>query len=103
MVKTSPLLRSAALCFVLFFASLIPTARSLASATTAAPASACAAPEYHQFDFWLGDWDAYDVGTPDKIVARNKVDRLLDGCVLREDYHGTNGGAGQSFRHLRRH
>jgi ketosteroid isomerase-like protein len=97
MIKTSPLLRSAALCFVLFFASLIPTARSLASATTAAPESACAAPEYHQFDFWLGDWDAYDVGTPDKIVARNKVDHLLDGCVLREDYHGTNGGAGQSF------
>lgn len=56
----------------------------------------CSAPEYHQFDFWIGDWDAFEgnSATPD---ARLHVDRILDGCVLREDYQDTNGMKGQSF------
>ncbi len=56
----------------------------------------CAAPEYRQFDFWIGDWDAFDVGSPVK-VARTRVDRVLGGCVLLEDYEGTNGSRGESF------
>ena len=30
------------------------------SPTSAAPAPACGAAEYRQFDFWLGDWDVYN-------------------------------------------
>jgi hypothetical protein len=58
--------------------------------------ASCAAPEYRQFDFWAGDWDVSDVGSPIK-VARARVDLILDGCVLREDYQGTDGHKGQSF------
>jgi len=33
----------------------------------AEPASeACSAPVYRQFDFFVGDWDTYDVQAPDK-------------------------------------
>lgn len=57
----------------------------------------CSGPEYRQFDFWLGDWDAFDAGKV-QVVARVRVDRILDGCVLREDYERVNGGLhGQSF------
>jgi hypothetical protein len=56
----------------------------------------CAAPAYRQFDFWVGDWDVFDVGSPVQ-VAHAQVDLILDGCVLREDYHGTDGHKGQSF------
>jgi len=56
----------------------------------------CSAPEFRQFDFWLGDWDAFDVGKP-TIVARTRVDPILDGCVLREDYESVEGLKGQSF------
>jgi ketosteroid isomerase-like protein len=56
----------------------------------------CSGPEYRQFDFWLGDWDAFDVGKA-QVVARARVDRILDGCVLREDYERPNGLHGQSF------
>jgi ketosteroid isomerase-like protein len=59
-------------------------------------ASPCSAPEYRQFDFWLGDWDAFDAGKP-AVVARTSVDRMLDGCALRENYEGSNGLKGQSF------
>ncbi len=56
----------------------------------------CTALEYRQFDFWAGDWDVFDVGTPTK-VAHARVDLILDGCVLREDYQGADGHQGKSF------
>jgi hypothetical protein len=59
--------------------------------------SSCTAPEFRQFDFWAGDWDAFDVDNPATPVARTRVERILDGCVLREDYQDTNGLKGQSF------
>ena len=67
--------------------------------TVQAPASgpvSCTAAEFHQFDFWIGDWDVFEAGaaTP---PARVIVDRILDGCVLREDYQGANGTRGLSF------
>jgi len=67
----------------------------VSSAGSPTPAS-CAAPEYRQFDFWAGDWDAFEIdgSTP---VARIRVDRLLDGCVLREVYEDTAGLRGESF------
>jgi hypothetical protein len=37
-------------------------------------AAKCAAPEYRQLDFWVGDWDAYDLADANKRVARNRVD-----------------------------
>jgi hypothetical protein len=57
----------------------------------------CTAPVYRQFDFWIGDWDVFDVDSPGKPVARARIDPILDGCVLREDYQDTNGHKGQSF------
>lgn len=57
----------------------------------------CADSQHHQFDFWIGDWDVFDTDNPAKLVARVRVDRILDGCVLREDYQDTEGHKGQSF------
>jgi ketosteroid isomerase-like protein len=64
--------------------------------TPSAKPSSCAEPGSRQFDFWIVDWDAFEADSPTK-VARNRVDRVLDGCVLREDYQGTDGVHGQSF------
>ncbi len=57
----------------------------------------CSAAEYRQFDFWIGDWDTYETDAPDKIVARNRVDSILDGCALREVYEQGDGLTVQSF------
>ena len=56
----------------------------------------CGASEYHRFDFWIGDWDAFDFGTSTKD-ARVRVDRILDGCVIHEDYQSVDGHKGESF------
>ena len=68
-----------------------------AYATEPANPAACSALPFQQFDFWIGDWDAFVVGKPDTPVARNHVTRILDGCVLLEVYEGTSGLIGQSF------
>jgi ketosteroid isomerase-like protein len=80
----------------LVLASLCATAPTRESSADSKPVP-CAASEYHQFDFWIGDWDVFDADNPAKQVARVNVDRILDGCVLREDYQDSDGHKGQSL------
>ena len=61
-----------------------------------APASACSAPEYRQFDFWLGDWDVCDAGDT-KPSMRIRIEKILDGCALRESYQDVDGMVGESL------
>ena len=59
------------------------------------PPPPCTAAEYHQFDFWLGDWS---VTTPDgKSAGTNLITRPLGDCVLQEHWVGSRGGRGESF------
>jgi hypothetical protein len=71
-----------------------PAPPHVASATSAPH---CTAAEHRQFDFWLGDWDAYEQGSNGPSIARNHVDAILDGCAIREVYEQTGGLVGQSF------
>jgi hypothetical protein len=58
-------------------------------------APACTASEYHQFDFWLGDWTVADAaGRPQ---GHNHIERTLSGCVLHESWTATDGSKGESF------
>jgi hypothetical protein len=83
---------------VIFIVALICAALYAAPRTSAQSAeAACSAPEYHQLDFWIGDWDAFDVSEPTIASAHIRVDRILGGCVLEETYEGANGARGQSF------
>ena len=84
-------MKSALVLFVLFAAQPAPTA--LLPQRTA---GACSAPEYRQFDFWLGDWDVFEADTGARS-AHVIVDRILDGCVIREQYEDPTGQHGQSL------
>jgi ketosteroid isomerase-like protein len=68
-----------------------------AVAAQPSPPSKCATAEHRRLDFWVGDWDAYEVGGSDQSIARARVDVILDGCALREVYEQTDGLVGQSF------
>ncbi len=63
----------------------------------AVPPPPCAATEYHQFDFFVGDWDTYDISAADSIVARNHVTPILGGCALEEVYDQNDGLHGVSI------
>ncbi len=71
-----------------------PAGRGLEQAS--AHSAACSAPEYRQFDFWIGDWEVFDADSQSN-VAHARVDSILDGCVLQEDYQGIDGHKGRSF------
>jgi ketosteroid isomerase-like protein len=90
-------LKANAVSTTILFVSLHSVAAQTAWAADSAKTDSCTAAEYRQFDFWIGDWDVFDVDSPAKQVARVHVDRILDGCVLREDYQDTDGHQGQSF------
>jgi hypothetical protein len=60
------------------------------------PPAGCTAPEYRQFDFWIGDWAVSD--SAGRVpYGTNLVTREEDGCLVHEHWHGTRGGTGQSF------
>ncbi|MEO8870727.1 MAG: hypothetical protein ABI357_07835 [Granulicella sp.] len=89
------------LCGVSFVALVAVASTSIAHAAPSGSASkaatACAAPEYRQFDFFAGDWDTYDADALNKVIARNKVDVILAGCVVQEDYRQNDGHHGESY------
>ena len=41
-------------------------------------------PEYHQLDFWIGEWDVMSPGAP--APAHSRIERLLDGCIIQENW-----------------
>lgn len=75
-------------------AGLLAAARP---ASSQAPGHPCDAPEHRQLDFWIGDWDVSDVAHPDSVKGRAHIDRILDGCALRELYQNNSGLVGQSL------
>jgi hypothetical protein len=74
-----------------------PAGRTMRVTPTGRPAASCATAEFRQFDFFAGDWDTYDVADPSKLVARNRVTVVLDGCAVREVYEQGDGLVGESL------
>lgn len=54
----------------------------------------CAQSAYRVFDFWVGEWDVESQG---RHVGTNRIEKILDGCALQENWAGDSGGTGKSF------
>jgi hypothetical protein len=69
---------------------------AIAVAQAAAAAAPCAAPEYHQFDFWVGRWDVYN--PKGQMVAHSLIEPVY-GCGIRENWMplGKTGGGSLSI------
>ncbi len=63
----------------------------------AAPAP-CTAPEYRQFDFWVGHWTVRDAGG--EMAGSNRISLEERGCVLIEAWQGAQGGTGRSYNYF---
>ena len=50
--------------------------------------------KYHEFDFWLGQWDVYDK----KGVKQgsNSIEKIYDGCLITETWVSVNNTPGFS-------
>lgn len=92
-MSASSLLRSLSLAGAVAWTGEVLAAQSATPAPGLTPVP-CRAPEYRQFDFWVGDWD---VRTPDgKPAGSNRIERILNGCALRETWKGASGTNGTS-------
>lgn len=60
------------------------SAQDAPAQSTAPKPPACAATAFHQFDFWLGDWDVRDASG--KLVGQNRIARMHKECVIFENY-----------------
>lgn len=56
----------------------------------------CVAPQYRQFDFWLGQWEVLDP-TGVAFLGTNIVEQELDGCAVEENWTGSGGVRGRSI------
>ena len=54
-------------------------------------------PRYRRFDFWIGEWDVFARGRP---AGTSRIDPLLDGCALLENWSGRQGLNGKSLNYL---
>jgi len=79
----------------LFLLSGVLMTSLTAAQTPAAAPPACATPAHRQFDFWIGEWE---VSKPDGTLAgRSRIERILEACVIFENWTGATGFAGKSF------
>jgi len=53
-------------------------------------------PEYRQFDFWVGEWTVKQTGA-DQVVGSSSIQKILDDCVVLENWTGGRGNTGKSF------
>ncbi len=70
------------------------------TAQSQSPAKPCSSPVYRQFDFWVGDWEAF--GPKGNKAGDSRISIILDSCVILEEWTSTsvNNGlryAGKSF------
>jgi len=72
----------------------------VAAAQTEVPetpaAGPCDAPEYRQFDFWIGEWSVTADG---QVAGANSIRSVHGGCALEENWQGAGAGgiSGSSF------
>jgi hypothetical protein len=74
--------------------TLIAAIGALSPAWVAAAEPSCGSQQQRQFDFWIGDWDVTVGGQP---AGRNRIERILDGCALLENWTGAGGMSGKSL------
>lgn len=67
-----------------------------AQAQTAPPQpKPCTAPEYRQFDFWIGRWEVF--GPQGRKAGDNVIEPIDGGCALQERWRGQGGFTGTSL------
>ena len=50
---------------------------------------ACCSDDHKAFDFWVGSWEV--TGPSGSKVGENRIEKIEDGCVLKESWTSANG------------
>ena len=79
--------------------------KALTDRITAARFPCRTQPEFHQLDFWIGDWDVTPWQAPASsnpaVIGTNRIEPILEHCVLMENWMGRgispSGGKSMNF------
>ncbi len=52
-------------------------------------------PKYNEFNFWLGEWEVYDL--KNNIAGFSKISKILDNCVVLEEWTSAAAQQGLVF------
>ncbi len=77
-------------------ATLVVCLVSYSVAQYPAPVPCDKNPVYQKLDFWLGDWDVFDLKSGAKDGA-NRIEKTLKGCAIIENWSDAGGGEGKSL------
>jgi len=67
----------------------------LLTGQVAAQQRPCSSPVYRQFDFWLGEWEAF--ATNGQKAGDSKISLILDSCIVLEEW--TSATISQGIRY----
>ena len=51
-------------------------------------------PGFHELDFWLGAWDVF---ADQQKVGTNRIEKILEGCAISENWVDVEGHQGKSL------
>ena len=78
-----------------WFVLLLLSAWGLAVLAAGERNPVCSSAAHHELDFWLGDWDVYNVRN--ELAAESRIEASLGGCVIQEHYRADSGYEGTSL------
>jgi len=81
---------------ILGMLALSPPVFAQTTAEPKPPLSGCNTPQQAQFDFWVGEWDVFPYGKETQ-VASSKIEKLYNGCAIRENWMPKKGSGGGSL------
>lgn len=55
----------------------------------------CSSPLYRQFDFWIGEWEAF--GKNGQKAGDSKISLVLDSCIILEEWTSASVNRGLRF------
>jgi hypothetical protein len=77
-------------------ATLVVCLVSTSFAQNPAPVPCDKNPVYQKLDFWLGDWDVFDLKS-DAKDGTNRIEKILKGCAIIENWSDADGSEGKSL------
>ena len=80
---------------ILLLAVVASSAPQGVLAQSAPPTPCVDASPYADFDFWVGAWDVF--GPNGNQAGTNRIDKIEAGCLLLENWTGSQGGTGRSI------
>jgi hypothetical protein len=66
-------------------ASVDPAPAAPLAAPAAPPGALCETAAHHEFDFWVGDWQVFDILDHDALVGYDHVVKEADGCIVQQN------------------